>query len=125
MEPNIFIFNCVFTDDQFQKLNLIKNECADSVIALNNIDFYKFKFPQLKILQLLRSLREIIDYRNTKGYSYQSYILQSLILEINYIINVLSRYSDEQSIDIHNKLQPIFFDLLDILETCRSCSAEF
>ena len=95
METTPLIFSINFSEWQFTTLDLIRNLLADIILEINEISVCNRKLLQVSLSQSVLDLKEIIKYRNIKGYRWNSYVLRMTIIKLTYIIEVLNAENHE------------------------------
>ena len=116
METTPLIFSINFSEDQFTSLDLIRNVLADAILDINEISVCNQKLLQVSLSQSVLDLKEIIKFRNIKGYRWNSYVLRMAILKLTYIIEVIILDDDEKHLILINDLKEVLKGLLYILE---------
>lgn len=112
------IFPVIFSDEQFQKLDQIRNILTEMIIELNEISVCNRKLLQVDLSRSVFDINEIISYRNIKGYRWNSYILRMSILKMEYIIEVLSHEDQQKHLMLLSDLKNSQNSMLLILEQC-------
>jgi len=117
MESRPLIFQCVFTDEEFKKLEKIRDTLADLIFDIHEVSVSNFKLLPVKFEFTLLDFRDILIYRNAKGYKWNSYTLSIVLLKMDYIYEVLKDSTDIISNHICTVLQDEAVKLLEILAT--------
>jgi hypothetical protein len=112
------IFQCVFSDEQFTQLREIKDELTDSIIELNDISVGNPRLLKLNLPFLLLDFKEMISYRNCRGYKWNSYILTLLICKLDYIVATVKESADLNSINLVDNYNNIVSSLKFIKSDC-------
>lgn len=105
------IFPIVFSDDDFKTLDTFKDVLTDLITELNEISVCNPKMLGLGFYNVLQDLKEVIRYRNAKGYKWNSYLLRLILVKLEYVNEVLK---DECAINARaaNKVVIIWSDIL-------------
>ena len=104
MEIRPLVFECVLNDQELYHLNQIKNNLAECLINLHAtaIGCEKLLYPKIELTLL--DLREIINNAAIKGYKWNSYILQMVLLKTAYIMSILENMESNEASYLFNQI---------------------
>jgi hypothetical protein len=94
------IFPCIFSDEQFKVLDHIRHELADHLITSHVITCYSPKSITHDLAQTIFDIREIMAYRNKRGYKFNSYVLRMAMLKLTFISETLSDVHKQEAAQV-------------------------
>lgn len=125
MSNHFLIYPCVFNDQEYETLRTEFENCTNYLLKLNEITYLKPKFDAIRFPMLLLDFSEVLRYRNKRGYKFNSYILNMLILKIEYQITLLEKDDNLWITEIVHEMKETARKLTEILISKQDEPEEF
>lgn len=116
MKSQFLIFDCIFNDQELSLLNREKYNLSDMLINLHSLSIGNTKLLSTKLELTLLDMRELVNYKNARGYKWNSYILAMLILKLEYLVNILEPLKEQAAQDLFLKMLDSYTTLSELFE---------